>query len=58
MMVGIGESIIVILIGLCLAVVPLATLVLGVILYMRLQKIEAAIERLESSQSVQNQSQL
>lgn len=56
-MIGIGEMVIIILIGLCLAVVPLAALVLVVIIYMRMQKVEAAIERLENTRSTPNQSQ-
>ena len=46
-MLGVGEMIIVALISLCLVIAPLATLVIAYLVYLKLQKIEAALERLE-----------
>lgn len=47
MMLGVGETILVALISLCLVGAPLATLVIAIMVYLKLQKIEAAVERLE-----------
>jgi len=47
MMLGVGETILVALISLCLVGAPLATLVILIMVYLKVQKIEATVERLE-----------